>query len=843
MSRWEQRAFSIPEADLERETLLRHRDPPPADQRRGSRASSGRQYHHQQQQHHHQQQQQSASSSGDIAFRARSKSKSRARAMPHRPAAGQEVFPLGGGHQTSNSNKASYYRQSSAASMGSARGRSRSVDATSSGARRTSATSAQPKASTRRAEPPPASRAKAAAAPDARRSSPVGSRTRSKSAARTTERRRSVSRQRHSSRSTAHAGSSRAASPRGRASTSHSGSKRRERTPSPPPARRSPSRQRRASSAARQRSALEQEMAETKRDMAKGERELEELRAELALARTRVEEKEYQLEDLRLKLEGLESRQALAQRFQDGKAGHDQPREDEDRRHREHSSRSHSRRSSERRPRSPSRSRASKRPRIIDEDDEDGDDDDEVEIIEVKQEKVDASLRPESRDSDGRSRQPTAVPMDSPPRQPSGGGSKLDPRREEEIPDYFWGRSDTPKLLVNHRFKPIPDGSARKGRHLSINPMKPSIFATSADEGGLILWNYNNSSKEIAKVVSLVPTSFRHDNPCAESIAWSPDGNRLAMAFRDPLDGKGEFCVVRLHQLGLKDSSIQQAIPKSRLTSKVTTLHPKGVSAIDWIPSGSGNQMTSHKLVTTGGSDHAVVLWTEHNDEGTGEIGYNWQVLHREHKSDIKALCIHSQRNLIYTGGLDGLVMQYDVNRLQTQVVMERRKPTISRINAVLEHPHNPNILLVSSLEQAEHNILLHDLRERYRSKQNATMTLTWADTQSKSTSQYIVPRWSPAGYHVSCGSKTGVVNIWDVRMRGSKYPTVLPQQSLRLHRTCLAVCCVPAALTETNVVVCCRRMPQRKRCSTRRGTRCTTPSSPSRTTARSASRPSGEEP
>ena len=110
---------------------------------------------------------------------------------------------------------------------------------------------------------------------------------------------------------------------------------------------------------------------------------------------------------------------------------------------------------------------------------------------------------------------------------------------------------------------------------------------------------------------------------------------------------------------------------------------------------------------------------------------------------------------------------------------MERRKPTICKINSILEHPHNPNLLLVSSVEQAQHNLLLHDLRQRYDSNE---ISLTW---EGSSMSQYVVPRWSPAGYHVSCGSKTGVVNIWDVRMRGDKYPTVEPQQALRVHRKC----------------------------------------------------------
>ncbi|KAJ0388629.1 hypothetical protein P43SY_011565 [Pythium insidiosum] len=82
---------------------------------------------------------------------------------------------------------------------------------------------------------------------------------------------------------------------------------------------------------------------------------------------------------------------------------------------------------------------------------------------------------------------------------------------------------------------------------------------------------------------------------------------------------------------------------------------------------------------------------------------------------------MHSERKAIYTGGLDGLVVRYDMNAHKSTIIMERRRPQISKINAILENPHNPNLLLVSSVEQAEHNLLLHDLREKYDSPRLAS--------------------------------------------------------------------------------------------------------------------------
>ncbi|CAI5710324.1 unnamed protein product [Peronospora farinosa] len=489
---------------------------------------------------------------------------------------------------------------------------------------------------------------------------------------------------------------------------------------------------------------IESAIADTEQELKPKKKELDELKKQLAKLRKRVEAKELEVYDLQVDLDALRKRRERRLPSHSTASTRDKKSL---KRSRSKSKRRESERSS-------SRSRTSKRPCIVDEDDEGSDDDgtdDEVVILdpsEVKMERERSAAVPKS----------AVVPV------------------EDSMPDHFWGRSPTPKLLANHRFRAIPDGSARKGRHLAFNPIQPQIFATSPDEGGLILWSYQRQDQDIAKVVTLMPSSFREGSPCAEAISWSPDGNRMAMAFRDPVNEKGEFCIVQLHQLKLEDSRTSQSLPGNRITSKCTTLHPRGISTIDWLPSDNGPETTSRQLITTGNSDHAVVLWEEHENRQNGGLDLKWTVLHRDHRSEVKSLCVHSKRDCLYTGGLDGLLVRYDLNKGRTETVLERRKPNISKINSVLEHPHNPNLLLVSCVEQTRHSLLLHDLRQRYDGNE---MSLTW---ESGAMSQYVVPRWSPAGYHVSCGSKTGVVNIWDVRMRGDKFPTVEPQQALRVH-------------------------------------------------------------
>ncbi|KAG3032180.1 hypothetical protein PC121_g4083 [Phytophthora cactorum] len=748
-------AFSIPDSDFQRgDTTLKRRrqlSPPRAV------ASTSRR---------------SAVSDGTITMRARSKSKSRARALA-RKTPGQEFIALGSNRAASastlNTNKARYYNRPEPyqaapppPSTTAARARSRSP-----GTRKSRWDNAPQSTSTGRRNLSPIStrtRSKSVTREkfDTEAAIRHSQRERSKSAARRTggapmtSRKESTTTSFRTSR-TVESSETRRGNKRERSKSKTRG-RGRERERSPSRGRRSrysktadtsdeeEKKARKLSRSGRRSGSslqdIEDAIVETERELDPKKKELEELKEQLKKLQKRVENKEIEVYDIQVELDALKMRRE--RRLPSRRSGSSR----EEKTSRRSRSRSKSNRRETRR--SSSNPRASKRPCIVDEDDEGSDDDDCVIVdpSEVKQE-LESNAAPAKS---------TVVPV------------------EDSMPDHFWGRSNVPKLLANHRFRAIPDGSSRKGRHLAFNPIQPQIFATSPDEGGLILWSYQRQDQDVAKVVTLTPPSFRRDNPCAEAISWSPDGNRMAMAFRDPLQEKGEFCIVQLHQLKLEDSDMPQPIPRDRITSKRTVLHSRGISAIDWLPTGFGPETTSRQLITTGNSDHAVVLWEEHEDSKSGGLDLKFNVLHRDHRSEVKSLCVHSQRDCLYTGGLDGLLIRYDLKKGRSEVVMERRKPSISKINAVLEHPHNPNLLLVSSVEQSRHNLLLHDLRQRY---DRNGMSLTW---EGSSMSQYVVPRWSPAGYHVSCGSKTGVVNIWDVRMRGENYPAVLPQQSLRVH-------------------------------------------------------------
>ncbi|DAZ97449.1 TPA: hypothetical protein N0F65_009900 [Lagenidium giganteum] len=634
---------------------------------------------------------------------------------------------------------------------------------------------------------------------DARHSKPLSSRTRSKSVHKNTAAARTRSQSRARSRSPTPEKRRHSESARSRTRT-------RSPTPSQPEPEEPPKRQhRRSKSRARSSGAeLNSELETTEQQLKQAKTELVALEAEAQEVLARVESKKYEVMDLQIVLDGLRKRQELQQQFlQRGDSFSSTSEAPAAAPAAAPALVSNSSPNRSKRERSLSRPRASKRPCIIDEDDEgefeppsvaepvssqltedervsdddDEEDDDDVEIIEPRRVKKEvttprSSKKSHHRSSSKRSATPTPTPTPTPVAEPV-------------VVDYFWGRANKPKLLSQPRIRTFPDGCARKLRNLAFNPIKTDVFVTSSDDGALVLWNYVRQTQQISRLVSFTPSSFRDECQCAESIAWSPDGNRLALGFRDAINGQSDFCVVKLHQLSLTDATKPMVIPADRMVRKSTTLHSRGINTIAWVPEGTGDALTSRGLITAG-SDHAVVLWEEHEALSAGRRDlpdFKWKVLHREHKSEVRALAVHSDRRWVFTGGLDGLVVRYDMQSYRATTLMERRKPSISKINEILEHPHNPNLLLVSSIEQAEQNLFLHDLRERYRDYRDA-MTLTWVKaSDSRSMSQYIVPRWSHGGFHVSCGSNSGVVNVWDVRMRDKTYPVTTPHQELRVHQ------------------------------------------------------------
>ncbi|RLO11801.1 hypothetical protein DYB28_001381 [Aphanomyces astaci] len=317
-------------------------------------------------------------------------------------------------------------------------------------------------------------------------------------------------------------------------------------------------------------------------------------------------------------------------------------------------------------------------------------------------------------------------------------GSRRSSTSSSRHPDHFWSTTDKYKVLGQPRCVMIADLSDRKIRCSAFHSTLPDILATTSDEGMLRLWHYHHPRRTLAPLSSIPATAFRKTNGCIESIAWNPSRSKLAMAFRDPVKDQGGICVAEW------ESDTKLNLPPTNLWQADTALHPKGVSCIGWL---------DESYFVTGGVKHKLVCW----NHATREV----QTLHQHHRSEVRSVCPHSSGNAVFSGALDGVVAKFDLHTQTVSVLREWRKPVISKINAILEHPANPHLLMYSCVNPSNQVMMFHDLRQR----PNDTMpSMVWHKLQNKGMSQYITPRWSSAGMHVSCGSTVGNVFIWDLR-------------------------------------------------------------------------------
>ncbi|ETV92481.1 hypothetical protein H310_13170 [Aphanomyces invadans] len=348
---------------------------------------------------------------------------------------------------------------------------------------------------------------------------------------------------------------------------------------------------------------------------------------------------------------------------------------------------------------------------------------------------------------------PRVVPLETTSSADAGSSSRRS-GSSSRYPDRFWSTTDKCKILGQPRTTLVPDQCDRKVRCSAFHANLPDILATTSDEGMLRLWHYQPTRRTLSPISCVPSTTLRKTNACVEGLAWNSTRSKLAMAFRDPIHDKGGICIAEW------DSDAKIHLPPTTVWQADTSLHPKGVSCIGWL---------DEAYFVTGGAKHKVVCW----NHATRQV----QTLHQHHRSEIRAVCPHSSGNAVFSGALDGVVAKFDLHTQTVSVVREWRKPVISKINAIAEHPANPHLLMYSCVNPGNQVMMFHDLRQR--SNDNMP-SMVWHKLQNKAMSQHITPRWSSAGMHVSCGSTVGDLFIWDLRACRRVEP---PHQTVSMHQ------------------------------------------------------------
>ncbi|KAL0441804.1 UNVERIFIED_CONTAM: hypothetical protein Sradi_0119300 [Sesamum radiatum] len=172
------------------------------------------------------------------------------------------------------------------------------------------------------------------------------------------------------------------------------------------------------------------------------------------------------------------------------------------------------------------------------------------------------------------------------------------------------------------------------------------------------------------------------------------------------------------------------------------------------------------KSFVTGGSDHAVVLWTEKD----GEDSWKSKALHRHyHSSAVMGVAGMQHKNIVMSAGADKRIFGFDVltGRADYKHQIE------SKCMSVLPNPCDFNLFMVQT-GTPERQLRLFDLRLR----QMEIHAFGWKQESSESQSALINQAWSPDGLYMTSGSADPVIHIFDIRYNVHK-----PSQSIRAHQ------------------------------------------------------------
>ncbi|KAK8990760.1 hypothetical protein V6N11_028721 [Hibiscus sabdariffa] len=304
----------------------------------------------------------------------------------------------------------------------------------------------------------------------------------------------------------------------------------------------------------------------------------------------------------------------------------------------------------------------------------------------------------------------------------------------------------SPTLIGPYSSNIIPSQHKRKLRSLSVCPVNDQLFATSALDGLVNLWKIQGrgSSASLLSTTLCVSSGARK---WPEDIAWHPHKNSLFSVYAADA-GDSQISVLNLNKKG-----------KPHLTYLDDKPHVKGnINSIAFMP-------WEDTCFGTGGSDHAVVLWSERD-----ESVWNPKTLHRNlHSSAVMGVAGMQQKQIVLSAGADKRIIGFDVNtgRANFKHQME------SKCMSVLPNPCDYNLFMVQTGVH-EKQIRLYDVRSMYAELHS----FGWKQESSESHSALINQAWSPDGLYLSSGSADPVIHIFDIR-----YNACTHSQSIRAHQ------------------------------------------------------------
>ncbi|VFQ87231.1 unnamed protein product [Cuscuta campestris] len=288
----------------------------------------------------------------------------------------------------------------------------------------------------------------------------------------------------------------------------------------------------------------------------------------------------------------------------------------------------------------------------------------------------------------------------------------------------------------------------RKMRSLVLSPCNEKLFATSALDGAINLWQLEDrgsSAVLLSTDIGLSPKQRRW----AEDVAWHPDGKSIISVYTAD-GGDSQISILNLNEQ--KENSRVRFLEENP--------HVKGViNCITFMP-------WEDNSFATCGDDHAVIFWLEK------ERVNSWKpnVLHsRIHSSSVMGVAGMQQKKIVISVGTDKRIVGFDV---QAETV-EYKHQLESKCMSVLPNPCDLNLFMVQS-GTLEKQLRLFDIR----AGKKEVHWLGWKQEKSESQSALIKQSWSPNGLYISSGSVDPAIHIFDIR-----YNSHQPLQSLNAHK------------------------------------------------------------
>ncbi|XP_042065793.1 protein tipD-like [Salvia splendens] len=309
------------------------------------------------------------------------------------------------------------------------------------------------------------------------------------------------------------------------------------------------------------------------------------------------------------------------------------------------------------------------------------------------------------------------------------------------------GKSSSPVTVRCQHGTLLPSQHKRKQRTLVLCPTNDQLFATSALDGVVNLWQVQNRGSS-ASLLSSTDCLSDKQRRWPEDIAWHPLGLKLFSVYSTD-GGDSQISILNLNK----------GKERTRVHFLEDKPHTKGIiNSIAFMP-------WDNKLFVTGGSDHGVVLWTEKAEEDS----WTPKTLHKSfHSSAVMGIAGMQQKKIVMSVGADKRIIGYDV----TTSKADYKHQIESKCMSVLPNPCDFNLFMVQT-GTPERQLRLFDIRLR----RTEIHDFGWSQERSDSQSALVNQAWSPDGLYITSGSADPVIHVFDIRYNARK-----PSQSIRAH-------------------------------------------------------------